>query len=753
MELYILIIAFVAINVLTFQYVYKSLKQKTTMGKSLAGALLASLIVVYLYVGNFFTRSQNLMNIMCSFEHVIINWILYHLLFYVIDLTKEKVHKAHKLVVIGILGIDSIILSTNPINGIAGDFFVRQRGTNTLVTLRPHAFFWIHTGICGLILGVMLFFLIKASVKAPSIYKPKYLIVTCVITIVVGFYAAFLVSKTALFDISRFLYGIGSLLLYFATYDWLPESLTKRLQGYVDENISDATIIYDVYGEIVKINSKANYMISSSISKKKDSLLKFLSFSDEETICERTIDGNVYTIHYKPILDKKGKVYGYVFIFHDITEGKQLLEREHHAAIYDPLTGCYNRRGFFEEAKKFISEEKFYGGFVVLVSGICDFKGINGLYGTKTGDMILKEIAKKYHEFHHKFPMLYARSAEGKFSCILPFEYLDELVDETSRLIITIEDGVSLRVDLCHGFVMMSDIDKPVEYYYELSLLALARCKKRLSTSVMEYSKDMAKEQRRKQLMLSEMRDSIEAREFYIELQPQVDLKRNKVVGAEALVRWNHPILKQINPDEFIPLFEDNGFITKLDAFVWREAARSLKKFRDRGNYEGSISVNVSRVDIMCMEVSKEMEKITDEFDIPRDKFHIEITESACIDNKDALIATMNDLREKGFIVEIDDFGSGYSSLNALMHLPFDIVKLDMEFMKVPKRNEKCDVIISAMAGMIHDLGAKIIVEGVETEANVESARYIESDAAQGFFYSKPLSVNEFENFFERYNI
>ena len=184
---------------------------------------------------------------------------------------------------------------------------------------------------------------------------------------------------------------------------------------------------------------------------------------------------------------------------------------------------------------------------------------------------------------------------------------------------------------------------------------------------------------------------------------------------------------------------------------MWEKAAETLKRFIDDGTYEGPISVNVSRVDVISLNVVEEFEKIIKKYDIPPEKLHIEITESACIGDKETLIAMMDGLRARGFVVEIDDFGSGYSSLNALMELPFDVVKLDMDFMKEDNSDEKGGVIVNAMAGMIHNLNAKIIVEGVENGDSVRKALNIDGDAAQGYHYSKPVSVDEFVKFVKKF--
>ncbi|MBR5357143.1 MAG: EAL domain-containing protein, partial [Lachnospiraceae bacterium] len=330
-------------------------------------------------------------------------------------------------------------------------------------------------------------------------------------------------------------------------------------------------------------------------------------------------------------------------------------------------------------------------------------------------------------------------TAEGKFTSLIPFEYVDTVVEELSKLTVEGEDHAKIHIDICNGFVVMNDKKRPIGYYYERALLALDKCKKKVDTLVLEYTKEMAEEQRRHQLMREEMRAAIDKKEFFIVLQPQIDMKENKVCGAEALVRWNHPILGLVFPGDFIPLFEDNGYITKLDRYVWEEAASTIREFMDRGVYDGHISINVSRVDIMSFDVCDFLINLVEKYKIPVEKLHVEVTESALVNGKDSLVSTLEKLREYGFIVEIDDFGSGYSSLNSLMHIPFDVVKLDMVFMRELTKAEKDEIIIGSIAKLIHDLHASIVVEGVENQDNVDMIHRFKGDVSQGYFYSKPI--------------
>ena len=732
-------------------FIVQSFKKRTLLGNSLGRVLIMMLIGVVAYYVNYHSTNEYVMYFAESTCHASYDWMLLFMTSFVWELTGHTKHTFLKNFYIVLVSIDSAAILTNPINHFVFSYQIRQGIFNTVALVEPKAFFWMHLLVGCSMIGIIMFMLVRGILTTSRYYRVRYEIVGGLCLLTMLFILVFIYDDHTVIDLSKLFMGVAALFLNVASFDFQPLRLMRNLQNYVEENMSDATIIYDNKGHILKINAKAKSLIAENVRQSRDSLLAYLELEDEENRTIKIINDCTYEVVCKPKYDDRNFYVGSTFIFYDVTENMKRLEREHKVATIDSLTGCYNRAGFMEHADKFIEDKEITGGYVVMVSGIRDFKGINGLYGTRAGDRVLKEIARRFADYSFSVPMLYGRTAEGKFTSILPLDYLDKIVNELSHVQIPIEDEMSVNVNMCHGFVVMSDMTKSVEYYYEIALLALAECKKNVSNIVLEYSDAMAMEQRRTQTLIAEMHEAVEKGEFYIELQPQVDLKTNSVSGAEALVRWNHPTLGKIAPTEFIPLFEENGFISNIDKFVWEKTAETLKMLSDEGAYDGSISVNVSRVDVTAMNVAEEFERIVEKYGIEPERLHIEITESACEGNKEALISMMNSLRDKGFVVEIDDFGSGYSSLNALMELPFDVVKLDMDFMRDKEADFKGGVIVNAMAGMIHDLDARIVVEGVENVDNVKKALGIDGDAAQGYHYSRPIPVEEFVRFVKQY--
>ena len=213
------------------------------------------------------------------------------------------------------------------------------------------------------------------------------------------------------------------------------------------------------------------------------------------------------------------------------------------------------------------------------------------------------------------------------------------------------------------------------------------------------------------------------------------------------MVRWNHPEKGIIPPNSFIPVFEKNGFIVKLDAFVWEETCKIIKKWQDAGVECVPISVNVSRMHIFDVGFDKKLKGLVEKYQIPTSLLELELTESAFLENVSRLYDVMNSLREDGFVLSMDDFGSGYSSLNMLKNVPLDVVKLDREFLNETTTTEKGKTIVESTISMVQRLKMKVVAEGVETKEHANFLLEAGCHIAQGYYYSKPISVDAFEEF------
>ena len=249
--------------------------------------------------------------------------------------------------------------------------------------------------------------------------------------------------------------------------------------------------------------------------------------------------------------------------------------------------------------------------------------------------------------------------------------------------------------------------------------------------------------------LLEDFPAAIRERQFVVYYQPKFAIQATMPVlnSAEALVRWNHPKLGLISPGVFVPLFESNGLIRELDGYVWREVASQMHDWKARLNFRVPVSVNVSRVDMFDQDLVEHMKDLIAEFDLSPDEFLLEITESAYTQDSTQIIDTVNKLRKAGFHIEIDDFGSGYSSLNMISTLPMDALKLDMEFMRNAFKERKNTKMLDAVIDIAYSLDVPTIAEGVETAEQMFALKEMGCDIVQGFYFSKPLPAEEFEPF------
>ena len=245
-------------------------------------------------------------------------------------------------------------------------------------------------------------------------------------------------------------------------------------------------------------------------------------------------------------------------------------------------------------------------------------------------------------------------------------------------------------------------------------------------------------------MLVRDMEGALDNNNFCIFLQPIYDSATNKIKSAEALIRWNHPQRGMISPGVFIPVFEKNGFVTRLDRFAWESACRFLSRQRDNGLDVVPVSVNVSRVNMYDHNFVDYMTSLLGKYDLEPWMLRIEMTETAYVDNPTQMVKILRRLKNAGLTVLMDDFGSGYSSLNMLKNITADVLKLDMKFVQDIETSQRAATIMKSVVNMAHDLGMEVIAEGVETEPQVSFLRDIGCRLIQGYYYARPMAADEF---------
>lgn len=417
----------------------------------------------------------------------------------------------------------------------------------------------------------------------------------------------------------------------------------------------------------------------------------------------------------------------------------------------DPVTGLYTKLKFYQKVRHMLAEvvgEKF--AFVRI--DIDRFKMINNFYGIQEGDKVLMSIAKELIKISAVFDyFVYARLENDVFACCLPYkeENIEILANDLQLNLKKVNKDYNIKVSC--GVYVINDYNMDVSEMYDRAYLAAKNCKGKFVQSIAYYDESMIEDMRQEQFVINAVNKAIEEEQFVVYLQPKINLITGKPYGAEALVRWMHPTRGMIAPAEFIPVYERNGIIGRLDQYMWRKVCALLRKWIDEGKEPDPISVNVSRVNIYNPHLVEILNKIIIEYRIPPQLLNLEITESAFMEDQSLVMRTVKRLHDLGFKIMMDDFGSGYSSLNVLKDMDVDYLKIDMKFLQEEKAfNGKGEKVLTSVVRMAKWLQLPSIVEGVETEEQVDFLKCIGCEYAQGFYYAKPMSVVDYEMYIAR---
>lgn len=429
----------------------------------------------------------------------------------------------------------------------------------------------------------------------------------------------------------------------------------------------------------------------------------------------------------------------------ELSEGRQLIS----AAEHDPLTGLYSRNFFSEYTDRlFQYHSDMHMDAVVL--NIEQFNTINALHGHTFGDEVLKTIGDEIKSFLSETVGIACRIEADHFEiyCCKQPDYR-AVLERIQRRVNGISSKVSIRLRM--GVKPWQEGMKPVNLFDGASA-ACNMVRGNYSNPLMIYNEEMRKRELLNQRLLNDLRIAEEERQFKVYYQPKYDIQCDppRLVSAEALVRWIHPELGLISPGQFIPLFEGNGMIGIVDNIVWEEASDQVVSWQNKYGFKLPVSVNISRSDLFDPTIADRLKKMIEENNLDYDDLKLEITESAYTDNAREILRIIGDLRSMGFKIEMDDFGSGYSSLNMLSDMPIDVLKMDMKFIRNIETNETDRKLVSLILDIANYLDVPVVAEGVETEGQLEILKRGDCKLVQGYYFSKPVPPDEFEKLIEQ---
>ncbi|MBD5097856.1 MAG: GGDEF domain-containing protein [Lachnospiraceae bacterium] len=402
---------------------------------------------------------------------------------------------------------------------------------------------------------------------------------------------------------------------------------------------------------------------------------------------------------------------------------------------------------FMKVAKEIIRKNP-EGKYALIQFDVAKFKAINEMYGEAVGDELLNFFIESLKVLCTSEQM-FARLTADVFMVMTAYETKQDLLDFVEFIRTNLLGYKNMEYRLVFGIAFVKDKNENLRKYGDRASLARQSIKANAMEYVIFHDEKMTQKVVSAKRVEDDMEKALENHEFVMYLQPKFDMGTEKIVGAEALVRWIKPDKGVIPPMEFIPVFEKNGFVTRLDMYICEEACKVIRYWLDNGIEPVPISVNMSRANMKNDEYLKRLETLVYGYDIPKELLEIEITET--VEGED-VAETIIGLKKHGYKLLMDDFGSGYSSLNTLKDTQFDIIKIDREFLQDFVGSDRGKVIVEHTIQMTKSIGLDIVAEGVE---NLEQARFlVESGCrvAQGFYYAKPMPVEEFDKLYEEKN-
>ncbi len=424
-------------------------------------------------------------------------------------------------------------------------------------------------------------------------------------------------------------------------------------------------------------------------------------------------------------------------------KAKQLIA----ATETDNLTGLYNRDFFFEYANR-MRQEHPGQRMDAMVFNIEQFHSVNAIRGRQFGDRVLTALGDGIGEIARERSGIAGRFGADRFDLYCPhaedwqtvYEQLQQKMDNLSP-----NSRIRLRMGVMPGETGM----EPVQMF-DKARTACNMTRGSYKKHLIVYDEEAGKREETEQKLLNDLTRALNEYELEVYYQPKFNIQCDppKLVSAEALVRWNHPELGLLQPGDFVPLFERNGRIAEIDRFVWNHAARKMMRWREKFGILLPVSVNLSRVDAFDPTLEKTLDGIIEYYGLTRDCLKLEITESVYTEDAEQLIRVVASLRRKGYQVDMDDFGSGYSSLHMLSEMPVDVLKMDRGFVRHVGESEKDDSVVSMILNIAKALGIPVIAEGVETEEQLKRLKELGCFIVQGYCFSKPLHSTEFENRF-----
>lgn len=594
-------------------------------------------------------------------------------------------------------------------------------------------------------------------VKIPVLFQKKYYALILTFCSVVIFNGLFLAFRWP-FNFSVLVYPLVFYIYLYFNLTTIPQEFSGILMEQVALNISTAVICYDLGGHCIFANNIARLLFHSEAEENKNLFLESfltqwlkklpaqensLNIEDEKFIINDVV--HIFSGSLTKLSDRKDRLIGYLIKLDDKTDYLNILKKEKYLATHDSLTGLLNREAFLQAAEEAIHNEPETRRVFVCFD-IENFKLVNDIFGEEIGNEILIGEARTIESVNSE-GAIHGRITGDKFAMLLKTEYYDSksIYDLIERFQQNLSRKFHYRVKISVGVYEVENAMDDVQTMCDRGFLAIRKNLDNFANSLSVYDMSMMQDLMTEKNVLNDFQSALEKGEFIFYIQPQFNAKTQKVNGGEALVRWNQPVKGILSPNNFVPVLEKTDYIASLDYYIWEQVARKLKDWKDGGFEDFYLSVNISAKDFYYLDVYGALTRLVEKYGINPKNMNLEVTETILMSNVAMHQEILTKLQKYGFTIEMDDFGSGYSSLSTLRNLIMDVLKIDMEFLRATENMEQSLKIINAIIDMAKALDMTVITEGVELEGQADTLAIMGCDYFQGYYFSRPLPVSVFE--------
>lgn len=644
--------------------------------------------------------------------------------------------------------IDSVLLFANArVNVI---FDLEQAFTKTgffYWGIKYTSKFGFHKLVCAILSFSSLALLISSIVKAPSYNKVKYVtILTSESLVLIANYV--FNSLNLPLNISLLMLVASS--IFIANYvnkDFSAPVLIGPLSA-ITESINDIIFCYDSSENLIYANSAAKNVFKKS----NDNLENFAKEFRQNFLKNRPSELSLkldngeeryYITEYKDFFISNSNIGSYLRL-QDKTKETLESRRKNYIATHDLLTGLFNRSGFFKKMQEALYQNTFKNP-ILICTNIKDFKLINTIYSEQVGDSVLQNQTEVMKRLPGHKKSIIGRIADDKFAILMEKQDFDkDIFEEVFNEVSCIIEKTLYNIQIVAGIYEIYDKKDTVQSIYDKAKISLDAIKDSDNQIFSFYNPSMMEKMLKEKDIVNDFEKSLNEKQFSIQLQPVIDNDGN-VLGAESVVRWNNPKYEDLTPSSFLDVLERTSLIYKLDVYVWELVAKKLHEWKERGFPDRFISVNVSSKDKFFIDIIKTFSELIKKYDISPQNFKVEIRETAMLENPEKTIEIFSQLKKLGIKVYIDNFGTGFSSLNVLKDFIADGIKMDTSFLSESKVSGKNKIILQTMISMSNNLGMEFIAKGVESENQMLALSKMDCKLFQGFYFSKPLPVKTYE--------